>query len=171
MMYANSRRFLAFFLAGSGRFAEADAVYDEAIKSLIASAGEDHHVVGLCQAMHAWTLMNLGQTDRADALSKRAMDILATNPAFSIDQRQHILAYRARILLRLGRPADAAPLFIQAWDPTYKFHAPKVAMRRDFILDAARARELIRDTEQGKWWMSQLDTDPGLEPVSENKSN
>jgi serine/threonine protein kinase/tetratricopeptide (TPR) repeat protein len=171
MMYANSRRFLAFFLAGSGRFAEADAVYDEAIKSLIASAGEDHHVVGLCQGMHAWTLMNLGQTDRADALSKRAMDILATNPAFSIDQRQHILAYRARILLRLGRPADAAPLFIQAWDPTYKFHAPKVAMRRDFILDAARAHELIRDTEQGKWWMSQLDTDPGLEPASENKSN
>jgi serine/threonine protein kinase/tetratricopeptide (TPR) repeat protein len=171
MMYANSRRFLAFFLAGSGRFAEADPVYDEAIKTLVASAGEDHHVVGLCKAMHAWTLMNLGQTDRADALTRRAMDILAINPAFSIDQRQHILAYRARILLRLGRPAEAAPLFIQAWDPTYMFHAPKVAMRRDFILDAARAHELIRDAEQAKWWMSQLDSDPALEGATENSNN
>lgn len=171
MMHANSRRFLAFFLAGAGRFAEADAVYDEAIKSLIASAGDDHHVVGLCQAMHAWTLMNLGQSERADAVSKRAMDILATNPAFSIDQRQHISAYRARILLRLGRPAEAAPLFIQAWDPSYKFHAPKVAMRRDFILDAARAHELIRDDEQAKWWMSQLDTDPASERGQQSKAN
>jgi len=99
------------------------------------------------------------------------MDILAINPAFSIDQRQHILAYRARILLRLGRPAEAAPLFIQAWDPTYKFHAPKVAMRRDFILDAARAHELIRDAEQAKWWMSQLDSDPALEGDTENSNN
>jgi tetratricopeptide (TPR) repeat protein len=171
MMHANSKRFLAFFLAGAGRFAEADAVYDEAIKALVASAGEDHHVVGLCQAMHAWTLMNLGQSDRADALSRRAMDILATNPAFSIDQRQHILAYRARILLRLGRPVEAAPLFMQAWDPTYKFPAPKVAMRRDFILDAARAHELIRDDDQANWWMSQLDTDPASEQGEETNGN
>jgi tetratricopeptide (TPR) repeat protein len=168
MMHANSRRFLAYFLAGAGRFAEADPIYDESIRSLIASVGDGHHLVGLCQALHAWTLMNLGQTDRADQLSARAMHIASTNPAIHQDQLQHIHAARARILLRLGRPAEAAPLFMTAWEPSYKFHAPRVAMRRDFIKDAARAHELIRDPESAAWWLAQLDSDPALAPDASN---
>jgi tetratricopeptide (TPR) repeat protein len=168
MMYANSRRFLAFFLAGAGQFAQADPIYDECVRSLIASVGDEHHLVGLCQALHAWTLLNLGQPERADQLSARAMRIASTNPAIHQDQLQHIQAARARILLRLGRPEEAAPLFHSAWDPSYMFHAPWSTVRRDFIQDAVRTSELLRDQQAADWWRAQLDNDPASEPDASN---
>jgi len=164
MMLANGMRYIAHFLACDGRHAEALPVYEDAIRRLVASVGEKHHLVTICRSLQAWTLWNLGEQERADALSRLALEDSISNPAMSVDQLQQSRFVRARILLRKGEPAEAKELLEQAWSVTYKFYPTNHMLRREFIADATRASELVNDKERAAWWASQLETDPTTAP-------
>ncbi len=148
---------LAWCLSLSKDDEAARSEYEQAIEGMVGEVGDDHHLVALARSGLAVSLLSLGHTDQADALSARALDVLARSPAAYTDQIAHASYARGVVLMELGRTTEARELFERAWTTCYADYGPAFAWRRELALDMARLAEAAGDTGGALEWRTRSD--------------
>ncbi|MDP1661996.1 MAG: tetratricopeptide repeat protein [Phycisphaerales bacterium] len=158
LMAANAHRYLLWFLSLAGRHQETLDEAHRAIDMLTAVVGPEHHTVGFCEGVLAYSLCGLGDYAGADAHSKRALEIVTASPATPKDQSAHVRFMRGHILFRTHpeRRDEARAHLQEAWDEYY------YAIGRTYVGQTVLIQDLIdicvqsHDDEGAKLWRSRM---------------
>ena len=152
VIIASGRRFLAWYLTLDQRWSESLATYERAESEIAAALGPRHHVMGLARGGMAFCHLELGDIQKADALSQEAMELTAENPAASRDQIGIVEFFRGVVLVRLGRGEEAIPLLENSWDRFFAFTPHEFTWRERVIRDALAVAEAAGDAEAAARW-------------------
>lgn len=156
LLAANSRRRLANYLSYAGRYADATREYERSIEELTRSVGANHHTAALAKAGLALCLAELGESQRADELSRHALVVALGFEGNAIDQVSMARFARGHVLLVAGNAAEARPLLEQAWNDIFVSWAPEWAWRSMLLTDLARCCESLGDTAAASEWRALL---------------
>lgn len=140
LMVANSHRFLGWCLAANGQCEEGRLWCERALREFEAGLDPEHHLVALAKGQLAYCLVELGDRERADALSARAWEAAEKSPSIYGDQLAHVAFVRGHTLVALGRWEEARPLLQRASKDACYFEASlSPRLRRQLFEDQARA--------------------------------
>lgn len=120
---------LAYLANATHDYATAGALYEKALGIVRAALGNGHSFVGTLQSLIAGVYLNEGALDRADTMSDAAIAGLTASLGVDHPVTLGARAQRGRILLRLGRQADAATILeatVAALDQHPQTAAPSV---------------------------------------------
>ncbi len=152
LIIASGRRFLAWFLSLDQRWQESLATYERAEREIVESVGERHHLMGLARSGRAYCYLRLGDSDRADVLSREGIELTAENPAASRDQVGLVRFVRGRVLAERGHAAEALEEFEAAWELLMRQTPPEFGWRQELMREApALARSLGDEARVAVW--------------------
>ncbi len=162
LMAANAHRYLLWFLSLAGRDQEAVDEAHRTIAMLTSAVGPDHHTVGFCEGVLAFSLCNLGDSAAADAHSRRALEIVTASVATPKDQLAHVRFMRGHILFQTQpqRRDEARAILQQAWDDYY------YAVGRTYVGQTVLIQDLVdictkaHDEEGANLWRSRMPLAP-----------
>ncbi len=160
LMVANSRRYLAWFLALDGRDEEAAVEYRRVIEMLTPSLGPDHHVVALAEAGLAVSLSKLGAADEAQRLSSHAIRVATSSPNIVPDQYAQISFARGSVLLAQGQWEPAKEHFETAWTTFYRCVATTFPWRIACARGIATCCDNLGDPAGAVKWRQNADSGP-----------
>ena len=109
---ANSLFVLGHVAANEGEFEAAEKLAEQSAR-LFREAGDDHQALQAAWLL-GWALRGLGQTERARILDERTLAEARARDAKNI--QAHLVESLARRAVDDGRPADALPMFREAYD-------------------------------------------------------
>jgi tetratricopeptide (TPR) repeat protein len=164
LLHASSHYYLGWFLSLAGRHEEAVQTYQMAIEEFAAALGAEHHTIALARGGMAYSLAELGQLDRADALSAQALALAQRLEATPYDQLAAIEFERGHVLKLLGRPEEALPLLSHAWTDTMSNYPPSYGWRRVLIGDMVDVSKARHDDAEAARWYALLDRPDPREP-------
>ena len=163
VIIASGRRFLAWYLTLDQRWSESLATYERAESEIAAALGPRHHVMGLARGGMAFCHLELGDIQKADALSQEAMELTAENPAASRDQIGIVEFFRGVVLVRLGRGEEAIPLLENSWDRFFAFTPHEFTWRERVIRDALVKIEIHRTLQEIDVLTQQIEATPDMD--------
>lgn len=160
LVAANFRRRLGVALALAGRCDESLVESRRAEAEFLLAVDESHHVIALTRAQTAYCLADAGAIAEADVLSEQALRAILAAPAAAGDQIAHTCFVRGHVLVLLGRPDEALPLFARAWDGVYLYADPGFAWRRILINHVADIEQARGNTRAADAWRARVDAGP-----------
>ncbi len=163
LLAANSRRWLAWYLALDGKYEESRQMHEAAIAELDTVVGKRHHVVAIAQSGLAFCLWHLGREAEAEATSAAAIELAKDLPALPFDQLAHIRFVRGHILCAQHRDTEAEPLMLQSWDVVFRCAGRGFVWRQIMIEDMIALEQRRGDAAAAAIWRSQDDYVCGLE--------
>lgn len=152
----NGERYLAWYLTMAGRFDEALPVWEQCLSGFRAQLGDEHYVVALTESGYAMCLIGLDRLAEADELTRRALAIAEASPVTAADQLAHIRLARGHTLTQLGRPAEALPILLGAWQAMYSDAGIRLPWRRLLIEDLIQACQVQGDADGEATWRAEL---------------
>jgi tetratricopeptide (TPR) repeat protein len=163
LLAANSKRWLAWFLALDEKYQESLEMHRAAIAELEPIVGKRHHVVAIAQSGMAFCLWHLGHTAEAETLSAGALEMAKDLPALPFDQLAHMRFVRGHILCAQLRDVEAEPMMNQAWDVVFRCGGRGFVWRKILISDMIALAERRADTATAAYWREQETVDCGTE--------
>lgn len=166
LVMANAQRLWAWFLAMDGRCAEAVPLLESCLTGLSARFGSEHHVAALTEGCLALCVAEVGDLERAEALSRHALSTIEHHPAAAPDQINWVRLARARTLMARSEPAEAALLMEECWRGLLLHLDPEVEWRSRAMHDLVRAYELSDQPEAAARWRLAISDEAGADEVT-----
>jgi serine/threonine protein kinase len=153
LIAASTERYLGLALAMADRHADAVEAYARGVALVRAGAGPAHPLVSVIEAAQSYSLLRLGQRERADELSARALRAIESEPGRAFDQLNLARFARGAWLLEAGRAEEAWPLLDKAArEFTIVNASVEYPLRRWMMSAAAEAAQATSRVELAQAW-------------------